>query len=291
MRVLVLSTPSPSDRLLAGLRSEGLVCDTARDFDDLSSAIALSGPYDLVVLDLVSLDAAAHRAVRALRRSGSAHPVLAVCARLEPSEEEAALHSGADDVLRHPLSLPVLHARIQALVRRARGYASARLVCGNVTLDQELHAVLVDGRRVPLTGREYDFLQVMMLHKGVLLTKERFLSGLYADAEEAPDLKIVDVLVCKLRRKLAPFGAAEMIRTVWGRGHVLFDPSPSAVAEARRAPAGSGARARAARLGAAGGDGAAERLTRGAERSHPFAVRRASRRKPRAAPCPSPRMR
>jgi two-component system, cell cycle response regulator CtrA len=235
MRVLVLSTPSPSDRLLAGLRSEGLVCDTARDFDDLSSAIALSGPYDLVVLDLVSLDAAAHRAVRALRRGGSALPVLVVCARLEPSEEEAALHSGADDVLRHPLSLPVLHARIQALVRRARGYASARLVCGNVTLDQELHAVLVDGRRVPLTGREYDFLQVMMLHKGVLLTKERFLSGLYADAEEAPNLKIVDVFVCKLRRKLAAFGAAEMIRTVWGRGHVLFDPSPSAVAEARAA--------------------------------------------------------
>lgn len=235
MRVLVLSPNAAPDRLLAGLRGGGLVCDTTRDLDDLPSALALSGPYDLVVLHLASMDLAAHRAVRALRRGGSAHPVLVVCARLEPGDEEAALHSGADDVLRHPVSLPVLHARIQALVRRARGYASARLACGNVVLDQELHAVSVDGRRVPLTGREYDFLQVMMLHKGVLLTKERFLSGLYADSEETPDLKIVDVFVCKLRRKLAACGAAEMIRTVWGRGHVLFDPAPAAVAEARAA--------------------------------------------------------
>ena len=235
MRVLVLSPNAAPDRLLSGLRDEGLICDTTRDIDDLPSALALSGPYDLLILDLACLDLSAHRAIRSLRRSGSAHPVLVVCARVDASDEAAALHSGADDVLRHPLSFPVLHARIQALVRRASGYASARLVCGNVTLDQELHAVFVDGRRVPLTGREYDFLQVMMLHKGVLLTKERFLNGLYADSEETPDLKIVDVFVCKLRRKLAACGAAEMIRTVWGRGHVLFDPTPAAVAEARAA--------------------------------------------------------
>lgn len=261
MRVLVLSPNAASDRLLAGLQGEGLICDTTRDFDDLPSALALSGPYDLVVFDLVSIDLAAHRAIRALRRGGSAHPVLLACARLDAGDEEAALHSGADDVLRHPVSLPVLHARIQALVRRARGYASSRLVCGNVTLDQELHAVFVDGRRVPLTGREYDFLQVMMLHKGVLLTKERFLSGLYADSEETPDLKIVDVFVCKLRRKLAACGAAEMIRTVWGRGHVLFDPAAEAVAAARAshcptsapaqpAPRGWERRAEAVRLSA-----------------------------------------
>ena len=202
MRVLVLTTNVAADLLTDGLRGEGMVCDVARDLDDLASIAALSGPYDVVVLDLVSLDLAAHRAIRALRRSGGTLPVLAVCARLESGDEESALHSGADDVLRQPYRLPVLHARIQALVRRARGYASARLSCGNVVLDQEAHAVLVDGRRVPLTAREFDFLQIMMLHKGVLLTKERFLNGLYADTE-APDLKVVDVFVCKLRRKLA----------------------------------------------------------------------------------------
>src|SRR3954465_9847955 len=73
-----------------------------------------------------------------------------------------------------------------------------------------------------------------MLHKGVLLTKERFMSSLYAEAE-APDSKIVDVFVCKLRRKLAASGAAEIIRTVWGRGYVLFEPSAEAVAAIRAA--------------------------------------------------------
>ena len=117
----------------------------------------------------------------------------------------------------------------------ARGYTSAELVCGNVTLDQEQHAVMVDGLRVNLTAREFDFLETLMLHKGVLLTKERFMSRLYADAE-APDSKIVDVFVCKLRRKLAARGAAEMIRTVWGRGYVLFEPSAQALDAARKAP-------------------------------------------------------
>ena len=131
-----------------------------------------------------------------------------------------------------PFRLPVLHARMQAMARRARGYSSAELVCGNVTLDQEQHAVMVDGTRVNLTAREFDFLETLMLHKGVLLTKERFMTRLYADSE-APDSKIVDVFVCKLRRKLTAAGAAEIIRTVWGRGYVVFEPSATAIDAAR----------------------------------------------------------
>jgi len=137
-------------------------------------------------------------------------------------------------VVASPLHVRVLLARLRAHVRRAGGYASAQMTCGNVVLDQALHAAMVDGRRVNLTAREYDFLEAMMLHKGVLLTKERFLNSLYPDGG-APDSKIVDVFVCKLRRKLAECGAAEMIRTVWGRGTLVFEPTPEAVAVARRA--------------------------------------------------------
>ena len=100
MRVLVLSPNTSPDRLLSGLRAEGLISDTARDFDDLLSAISLSGPYDLVLLDLPVMDAGSHAAIRRLRRSGSVHPVLVLCARLEPRDEEAVLQSGADDVVR-----------------------------------------------------------------------------------------------------------------------------------------------------------------------------------------------
>jgi two-component system, cell cycle response regulator CtrA len=234
MRVLLASTAAGPATLQAGLTDQGCVCDIAEGLQDLASILSLSGPYDMVILDVAAADRDAQAVVRGLRREGCVHPAIILCGRLEAMAEEAILHAGADDVVLHPVRLPVLHARMQALMRRVRGYASARLACGNVTLDQEQHAVTVDGRRVPLTAREFDFLQTLMLHKGVLLTKERFMSSLYADSE-APDLKIVDVFVCKLRRKLAACGAAEMIRTVWGRGHVLFEPSTDAVAAARDA--------------------------------------------------------
>lgn len=234
MRVLLASTASHSESLGLALSDQGIVCDRTEELDDLASILSLSGPYEIVILDVGQPEREALAAIRGLRRSGSTHPILVLCTRLGAGEEETILHAGADDVILHPCRLPVLHARMQALVRRARGYASAELVCGNVTLDQEQHAVTVDGRRVALTAREFDFLQTMMLHKGVLMTKERFMSSLYTDGD-APDVKIVDVFVCKLRRKLSACGAAEMIRTVWGRGHVLFEPSPAAVAAARAA--------------------------------------------------------
>jgi two-component system cell cycle response regulator CtrA len=233
MRIVLASEAEDTQSLEQGLAQLGVLCEAADGLADLPSVIALSGPYDLVLLQVTGALQQAQAPIRALRRRGLALPVIVVApAGANAEAEEAVLHAGADDVVFQPLRLPVLHARMQATARRARGYASAALVCGNVTLDQEQHAVWVDEARVPLTAREYDFLETLMLHKGVLLTKERFMSSLYAEAE-APDSKIVDVFVCKLRRKLAASGAAEIIRTVWGRGYVLFEPSAEAVAAIR----------------------------------------------------------
>ena len=235
MHVLLASPTAAPSTLAAGLAGLGVRCDDTDALDDLASIIALSGPYDALVLRVDGPMRDAQAAVCELRRRGHSLPIAILCGRTpQPAEEEALLHAGADDVLQNPLHLRVLVARLQALARRARGHACARLVCGNVTLDQEQHAALVDGRRVNLTAREFDFLETLMLHKGVLLTKERFMTNLYADGA-APDSKIVDVFVCKLRRKLADCGAAEMIRTVWGRGYLTFEPTPAAVEEARRA--------------------------------------------------------
>jgi two-component system, cell cycle response regulator CtrA len=231
MRVLLASTNTQHDTLVAGLAELGILCDITDDLRDLASILSLSGPYQVVVLDSTAPLQVAQGVLRGLRRDGVALPVV-VLTEVQPAVEESLLHAGADDVILRPFRVPVLHARLLALARRVRGYASGHMACGNVTLDQEQHAVLVDGRRVPLTAREFDFLQTMMLHKGVLMTKERFMNTLY-DVAEAPDLKIVDVFVCKLRRKLAACGAAEMIRTVWGRGHVLAEPTEAAVAAAR----------------------------------------------------------
>jgi two-component system cell cycle response regulator CtrA len=235
MRIAIASDTAPTTELEAALGGHGVLCDAAESIAELPSIVALSGPYDLVLLRVGQPLRNLLPALRDLRRRGMTLPVIVVCAgHAAAEEEETVLHAGADDVLFQPLRLSVLHARMQAAARRARGYTCAELVCGNVTLDQEQHAVMVDGMRVNLTAREFDFLETLMLHKGVLLTKERFMTRLYADSE-APDSKIVDVFVCKLRRKLAAAGAAEIIRTVWGRGYVVFEPTQSAIEEARKA--------------------------------------------------------
>jgi two-component system cell cycle response regulator CtrA len=233
MRIAIASDTTSTAELEAALGNHGVLCDAAESIAELPSVVALSGPYDLVLLRVGQPLRNALPAIRDLRRRGMTLPVIVYCAGpAVPEEEEAVLHAGADDVIFHPFRPPVLHARMQAMARRARGYTSAELVCGNVTLDQEQHAVMVDGLRVNLTAREFDFLETLMLHKGVLLTKERFMTRLYADSE-APDSKIVDVFVCKLRRKLTAAGAAEIIRTVWGRGYVVFEPTAAAIEAAR----------------------------------------------------------
>jgi len=219
--------------LIDGLSEFGVIVDRTESIPDLASTVALSGPFDLAVLQVGAPLKEALMVLRSLRRCGMSIPVIVLAgSRPTPEAEEAALHAGADDVAFQPLRVSVLHARMQALARRARGYACPELRCGNVLLEQDLHQVTVDGRRVALTAREFDFLETLMLHKGVLLTKERFMTTLYTDGS-APDSKIVDVFVCKLRRKLAAAGAAEMIRTVWGRGYLVFEPATTAVSAAR----------------------------------------------------------
>ena len=234
MHILIASLSTSPATLVAGLATLGVHCDEADGLGDLASVLALSGPYDALVIRMDGPAGEVQSAICELRRRGIGVPVAILCGRTpQPAEEEALLHAGADDVMQNPIHLRVLIARLQALARRASGHSCARLVCGNVVLDQAQHAATVDGRRVNLTAREFDFLETLMLHKGVLLTKERFMTNLYADGT-APDSKIVDVFVCKLRRKLAECGAAEMIRTVWGRGYVAFEPSQATVEAARR---------------------------------------------------------
>jgi two-component system cell cycle response regulator CtrA len=99
--------------------------------------------------------------------------------------------------------------------------------------------VTVEGRPVHLTGKEYAILELLTLRKGAVLTKEAFLNHLYGGMDE-PEVKIIDVFICKLRKKLAQAGATDLIGTVWGRGYVLRDPAASAAATATAAAPGAG---------------------------------------------------
>ncbi|WP_270935915.1 response regulator transcription factor [Falsiroseomonas oryzae] len=232
MRIIFGSPGHERSATPAGLGLDGHVVETAQPFADLPAIAQHNGPFDAAVISVTHCRTQALPLVREIRRRGLRIPVLVLASRLDPDTEQEALHAGADDVLAGPVVTPVLVARLQGLVRRAYGHISAVVTCGNVELDQGCHEVRVDGRRVRVTRREFAVLEMLMLRRGLLLTKEHFMSRLYG-AEDGPDQRILDVFVCKLRHKLAAAGAAEIVRTVWGRGYVAEEPGPAALAAAR----------------------------------------------------------
>lgn len=231
MRIILASDTEGASRMLDGLGSEGIGGDLAEPFEDVGSITQHSGPYDVVLLHVRTVRGPACAALRDLRGRGIRTPVLILGERVSPDEEQEVLNLGADDVHAQPIGIPVLAARLRAMHRRAQGHASSVLVCGNVTLDQGLRQATVDGRRAMLTAREFQVLEMLMVRRNMVLSKEHFMSRLCGDRE--PDYRILDVFVCKLRRKLAAVGAAEIIRTAWGLGYVVEEPTPAALAAAR----------------------------------------------------------
>jgi two-component system, cell cycle response regulator CtrA len=134
---------------------------------------------------------------------------------------------GADDYVTKPFHRDELVARIHAVVRRSKGHSQSVIRTGKLAVNLDAKTVEVDGARVHLTGKEYAMLELLSLRKGTTLTKEMFLNHLYGGMDE-PELKIIDVFICKLRKKLSlACGGANYIETVWGRGYVLRDPESS----------------------------------------------------------------
>ena len=145
-----------------------------------------------------------------------------------------ALGFGADDYMTKPFHKDELVARIQAVVRRSKGHSQSVITTGKLTVNLDAKTVEVDGARVHLTGKEYQMLELLSLRKGTTLTKEMFLNHLYGGMDE-PELKIIDVFICKLRKKLAAATDGDnYIETVWGRGYVLRDPQDGEADRRRR---------------------------------------------------------
>jgi two-component system, cell cycle response regulator CtrA len=134
---------------------------------------------------------------------------------------------GADDYLTKPFHREELVARIHAIIRRSKGHSQSIIKTGDVNVNLDAKTVDVGGKTVHLTGKEYQMLELLSLRKGTTLTKEMFLNHLYGGMDE-PELKIIDVFICKLRKKLAEATEGQnYIETVWGRGYVLRDPVPA----------------------------------------------------------------
>jgi two-component system cell cycle response regulator CtrA len=162
--------------------------------------------------------------LKSLRAAKVTTPILILSGLSELDNKIKGLGFGADDYLTKPFDKRELIARIQAIVRRSQGHSQSVILTGKVKVNLDTRTVEVDGKPLHLTGKEYGILELLSLRKGSTLTKEMFLNHLYGGMDE-PEVKIIDVFICKLRKKLANAADGEnYIETVWGRGYVLRDP-------------------------------------------------------------------
>jgi two-component system cell cycle response regulator CtrA len=178
-----------------------------------------------------------HEVLRRLRMARVDTPTLILSGSDDTASKIKGFGFGADDYLTKPFHREELIARIHAIIRRSRGHAESVIRTGMVTVNLDAKTVEANGQPVHLTGKEYQMLELLSLRKGTTLTKEMFLNHLYGGMDE-PELKIIDVFICKLRKKLAEAtGGDTYIETVWGRGYVLRDPE--AMPEQRRLAVGA----------------------------------------------------
>ncbi len=223
MRVLLVEDDSATAKSIEQmLKSEGYVCDTT-DLGEDGLEIGKLYDYDIIILDLMLPDIDGYEVLRRLRQARIKTPTLILSGLAEPDNKIKGLGFGADDYLTKPFDKRELIARIQAIVRRAKGHSESVIRTGKLKVNLDTRTVDVEGQPIHLTGKEYGILELLSLRKGTTLTKEMFLNHLYGGMDE-PELKIIDVFVCKLRKKLAAATKGDnYIETVWGRGYVLRD--------------------------------------------------------------------
>ncbi|MCZ8370908.1 MAG: response regulator transcription factor [Porphyrobacter sp.] len=186
--------------------------------------------YDIILLDLSLPDMHGYDVLKKLRVAKVQTPVLVLSGNSEMDAKVRSFGFGADDYVTKPFHREELVARIHAVVRRSKGHAQSVIRTGKLAVNLDAKIVEVDGARVHLTGKEYAMLELLSLRKGTTLTKEMFLNHLYGGVDE-PEIKIIDVFICKLRQKLRlACGGENYIETVWGRGYQLFDPQEQAAA-------------------------------------------------------------
>ncbi|MDP1670205.1 response regulator transcription factor CtrA [Phaeovulum sp.] len=229
MRILLVEDDPTTSRSIELMLTHANLNVYCTDLGEEGIDLAKLYDYDLILLDLNLPDMNGHEVLRQLRLARVETPILILTGADDTENKLKGFGFGADDYMTKPFHREELVARIHAIIRRSKGHAQSVIRTGKVAVNLDAKTVDVEGKPVHLTGKEYQMLELLSLRKGTTLTKEMFLNHLYGGMDE-PELKIIDVFICKLRKKLAEVTAGEnYIETVWGRGYVLRDPVPVSV--------------------------------------------------------------
>lgn len=226
MRVLLVEDDPTTSKSIELMLTHANLNVYSTDMGEEGIDLAKLYDYDLILLDLNLPDMNGHEVLRQLRLSRIDTPILILSGDDGTESKLKGFGFGADDYLTKPFHREELVARIHAIIRRSKGHAQSIIKTGQIAVNLDAKTVEAEGTTVHLTGKEYQMLELLSLRKGTTLTKEMFLNHLYGGMDE-PELKIIDVFICKLRKKLSEATAGDnYIETVWGRGYVLRDPEP-----------------------------------------------------------------
>lgn len=231
MRVLLVEDDPTTSKSIELMLTHANVNVYSTDLGEEGIDLAKLYDYDLILLDLNLPDMNGHEVLRQLRMARIETPILILSGDDNTESKLKGFGFGADDYMTKPFHREELVARIHAIIRRSKGHSQSVIKTGRVNVNLDAKTVDVEGNTVHLTGKEYQMLELLSLRKGTTLTKEMFLNHLYGGMDE-PELKIIDVFICKLRKKLTEAtGGENHIETVWGRGYVLRDPKPARLAQ------------------------------------------------------------
>lgn len=237
MRVLLVEDDPTTSRSIELMLNHANLNVYSTDLGEEGIDLAKLYDYDLILLDLNLPDINGHEVLRQLRMSKVETPILILSGADDTESKIKGFGFGADDYMTKPFHREELVARIHAIVRRSKGHAQSIIKTGKINVNLDEKTVDTAGRTIHLTGKEYQMIELLSLRKGTTLTKEMFLNHLYGGMDE-PELKIIDVFICKLRKKLSEATDGDnYIETVWGRGYVLRDPQTVQVEEQIAVPA------------------------------------------------------
>ena len=227
MRVLLVEDDPTTSRSIELMLTHANFNVYCTDLGEEAVELGKLYDYDLILLDLNLPDMAGLDVLRQIRLARVNTPILILTGEDSTEIKLKGFGQGADDYMTKPFHRDELVARIHATIRRSQGHSQAIIHTGRIAVNLDAKTVEAEGKAVHLTGKEYQMPELLSLRKGTTLTKEMFLNHLYGGMDE-PELKIIDVFICKLRKKLAEATDGDnYIETVWGRGYVLRDPARS----------------------------------------------------------------